>query len=104
MMQQMPEKDMTKFKNEMIHFDDETQNNSNCSCFHSQIHVYKKKENIKAIQTWFSGYINTLEGIMRFSKGDYLAEDINGEHYPIKKEIFEKTYELFDTTTHGNCS
>ena len=36
--------------------------------------------------------IKTLEGNMTASKEDYLIKGINGELYPCKKEIFEKTY------------
>ena len=37
--------------------------------------------------------INTLEGDMRASFGDYIIEGVNGEHYACKPDIFEKTYE-----------
>ena len=37
--------------------------------------------------------INTLEGTMRASKGDYIIRGVNGEYYPCKPDIFEKTYE-----------
>lgn len=37
--------------------------------------------------------IETLEGDMKASFGDYIIEGINGEHYPCKPDIFEKTYE-----------
>lgn len=35
-------------------------------------------------------YIETLEGTMKASVGDYI---IKGEFYPCKPDIFEKTYE-----------
>lgn len=38
--------------------------------------------------------IETLEGKMRASKGDYIIKGVNGEFYPCKPDIFEKTYEL----------
>ena len=38
--------------------------------------------------------IKTLEGNMTCSKGDWIVEGINGEFYPIKNDIFEKTYEV----------
>ena len=38
-------------------------------------------------------YIRTLEGDMRLSKGDYVIKGINGEFYPCKPDIFQKTYE-----------
>ncbi|MCT1904109.1 hypothetical protein [Oceanobacillus sojae] len=37
--------------------------------------------------------IGTLEGIMKANIGDYIIKGINGEFYPCKPEIFEKTYE-----------
>lgn len=37
--------------------------------------------------------IKTLEGNMTASKEDYLIKGVNGELYPCKKKIFEKTYE-----------
>lgn len=38
-------------------------------------------------------YITTLEGVMRATKGDWVIKGINGEIYPCKPDIFEKTYE-----------
>lgn len=37
--------------------------------------------------------IPTLEGDFLMTKDDMLITDVNGEIYPCKKEIFEKTYE-----------
>lgn len=37
--------------------------------------------------------IKTLEGTMRGDYGDYIIQGVNGEIYPCKAEIFEKTYE-----------
>lgn len=37
--------------------------------------------------------IKTLEGTMRASPGDYIICGVNGEYYPCKPYIFEKTYE-----------
>jgi hypothetical protein len=37
-------------------------------------------------------FIHTLEGSMRASKGDYIIKGVEGEFYPCKPEIFEKTY------------
>lgn len=37
--------------------------------------------------------IETLEGIMNASVGDYIIKGVNGEFYPCKPDIFEKTYE-----------
>lgn len=38
--------------------------------------------------------IDTLEGIMKASIGDYIIKGIQGEFYPCKPDIFEQTYEL----------
>lgn len=40
--------------------------------------------------------IETLEGTMRVNPGDYVIVGINGEKYPCKPDIFEKTYEAVD--------
>ena len=37
-------------------------------------------------------FIHTLEGSMRASKGDYIIKGVEGEFYPCKPQIFEKTY------------
>ena len=37
--------------------------------------------------------IPTLEGNMIASLGDYVIKGVNGEFYPCKPDIFEKTYE-----------
>ncbi|MBE7361552.1 hypothetical protein INS20_02245 [Staphylococcus haemolyticus] len=39
-------------------------------------------------------YIETLEGTMTASLGDYIVKGVDGEFYPVKPEIFEKTYEV----------
>lgn len=38
-------------------------------------------------------YIETLEGVMRADIGDWIIKGVNGELYPCKPDIFEKTYE-----------
>lgn len=37
--------------------------------------------------------IDTLEGRMEASIGDYIIKGVNGEFYPCKPDIFAKTYE-----------
>ena len=37
--------------------------------------------------------INTLEGEMKASIGDYIIKGVNGEFYPCKPDIFTKTYQ-----------
>jgi hypothetical protein len=49
--------------------------------------------------TWPQGLFNgmmkikTLEGIMTANAGDWIITGVNGERYPCKPDIFEKTYE-----------
>ena len=39
------------------------------------------------------GEIKTLEGVMTISEGDYIIKGVQGEIYPIKEDIFQKTYD-----------
>ena len=41
-------------------------------------------------------FIHTLEGDMRADVGDWIIRGVNGEFYPCKPDIFEKTYELVE--------
>lgn len=45
--------------------------------------------------------IKTLEGIMEVSEGDWIIKGVNGEFYPCKPDIFEKTYELVKERTQN---
>lgn len=36
--------------------------------------------------------IKTLEGDMKANLGDYIIKGVNGEFYPCKPDIFERTY------------
>ena len=45
------------------------------------------------------GYIQTLEGRMIVSDGDWVITGVNGEKYPCKPDIFEKTYEAVELPT-----
>jgi|SRR5690606_15774802 len=38
-------------------------------------------------------FVDTLEGRMHISVGDYVIRGVNGELYPCKPDIFIKTYE-----------
>ena len=53
----------------------------------------KKPVVIEAYQTDKEIIIHTLEGDMKASPGDYIITGVNGEQYPCKPDIFEKTYE-----------
>lgn len=51
------------------------------------LRIFKQNEGLEGL------YIKTLEGLMHVSKGDYIIRGVNGEYYPCKPDIFEKTYE-----------
>ena len=38
-------------------------------------------------------FISTLEGMMTANVGDYIIKGVNGEFYPCKPDIFDKTYD-----------
>lgn len=40
--------------------------------------------------------IETLEGTMRASPGDFIIRGTKGEYYPCKPDIFEQTYEVVE--------
>ena len=50
--------------------------------------VYENNEN--------KMFIPTLEGEMVAKCGDWIIKGVNGEYYPCKSEIFEKTYDRVD--------
>lgn len=41
-------------------------------------------------------FIETLEGNHHVSDGDFIIKGVQGEFYPCKPDIFEKTYEPVD--------
>lgn len=43
-----------------------------------------------------SCFFSTLEGVMKCSVNDWIIEGVNGELYPCKPDIFEKTYEHYE--------
>jgi len=40
-----------------------------------------------------NGWIKTLEGEHIVTSGDWIITGVKGEHYPVKNDIFEMTYE-----------
>lgn len=54
--------------------------------------------------TWNDGVpamrIPTLEGEMTARIGDFIIKGVNGELYPCKPDIFEKTYERVEDETN----
>ena len=71
---------------------------------------FRKKPIVIEAEQWFPGvhiegleiggyfgdsdvYIETLEGPMKVSPGDWIITGIKGEKYPCKSDVFEATYE-----------
>jgi len=57
-----------------------------------------RKKPIHAVQMNFpEGFeITTMEGKLRGRQDDWLMIGVEGEKYPCRKEIFEKTYEIIE--------
>ena len=55
--------------------------------------ISESREGCGAVGYW----VRTLEGNMMISWGDYIIKGVNGEFYPCKPDIFEKTYEQADS-------
>lgn len=73
---------------EAIQFLDNTDRLCELSEFMGQVRVsYEDRENPKLL-------IETLEGEMAASVGDYIIKGVNGEFYPCKSDIFYKTYKM----------
>lgn len=60
-----------------------------------QVKKYRKKPIvITAYVTDKELIIDTLEGPLKASVGDYIITGLRGEQYPCKPDVFERTYEL----------
>lgn len=53
----------------------------------------KKPVVVEAYRTDVEMIIHTLEGDMKASPGDWIITGVEGEQYPCKPDIFEKTYQ-----------
>ena len=49
---------------------------------------------VKAVEMKEDFEVQTLEGKMTGHAGDFLVIGVKGERYPVRKDIFEMTYEL----------
>ncbi|MGL4913913.1 MAG: hypothetical protein ACRC3Y_15940, partial [Romboutsia sp.] len=56
----------------------------------------KKPVVIEAYETEVEFTVQTLEGPLKASVGDWIITGIRGEQYPCKPDVFEKTYEPVD--------
>ena len=60
----------------------------------------KKPVVIDAFQTDKEMFIETLEGTMHAEAGDWIITGVQGERYPCKPDILEKTYEPAEAEEH----
>lgn len=58
-----------------------------------ELFVAKDLLDIKTFEKILCPAIQTLEGWMEISESDYIVIGIDGERYPIKKSILDKTYD-----------
>lgn len=56
----------------------------------------KKPIVIEAYQTDKEMIVQTLEGPLRATPGDWIITGIRGEQYPCKPDVFERTYTPVD--------
>jgi hypothetical protein len=63
----------------------------------------KKPVVVEAYQTDVEVQIETLEGVMTASPGDWIITGVKGEQYPCKPDIFEATYEPVEEQGHEEC-
>ena len=54
----------------------------------------KKPVAVLAVQMNEEFIVTTLEGPLKGHSGDYLIVGVRGERYPIRKDIFEETYDF----------
>lgn len=59
-----------------------------------EMKVVKKPIPAKAYQTSKPLDIKTLEGTMHANVGDWIITGVDGEQWPVKKDIFEQTYDI----------
>ena len=68
-----------------------------------KIEVIREGDADRGIPPCIDCSIKTLEGVMTANVGDYIIKGVNGEFYPCKPDIFEKTY-LHEDDMMGNIS
>lgn len=60
----------------------------------------KKRIPINAYQTDTPVDIETLEGTMHANVGDWIITGPGGERWPVKNEVFTKTYQILKETDY----
>lgn len=65
-----------------------------------EVREYRKTATVRAGQAPTGGTISTLEGVHTFEAGDYIAGPGQaGEYWPVKRSIFEATYQALEDVT-----
>lgn len=59
-----------------------------------KVRAIKRPIPVDAYQVMETTYIETLEGKMKANVGDWIITGVDGEQWPVKKSIFEKTYKI----------
>ena len=60
------------------------------------VKAIKKPIIVNAEQVETETTIHTIEGPLTAKPGDWIITGVEGEKWPVKKDIFEKTYEIID--------
>jgi len=68
------------------------------------VRVLGMEDSSDSLQWTYEYFIQTLEGDMKISEGDFIIKGVKGEFYPCKPDIFYATYNgpvkvLWDHTT-----
>ena len=74
-------------------FADKVSDNTVITWFESEGKKIEANEPFEDMSSFIVADIKTLEGVMHANNGDYIIQGVNGELYPCKPDIFEKTYE-----------
>lgn len=60
------------------------------------VNAIKKPIPVQAYQVDAKTLVNTIEGPLYAQPGDWIITGTEGEQWPVKKEIFEKTYKVIE--------
>lgn len=63
------------------------------SAYHATHHYCPSCSFVSKFAPGLGVRINTLEGVMTASPGDFIIKGVKGEFYPCKPDVFEKSYE-----------
>ena len=59
-------------------------------------HKFQVREKVDVYQSKYKLEIETLEGTINASVGDFIIKGVKGEVYPCKPDIFNLTYEIVE--------